>query len=67
MENTGLGGDSRERGRESKILRIAKLVGCPVQFSRSVVSHSLRPHGLQHTRLPCPTPGAYSNSCPLRQ
>ena len=39
-----------------------------VQFSRLVVSDSLRPHGLQHTRLPCPlpTPGAYSNSCPLR-
>ena len=38
-----------------------------VQFSCSVVSDSLRPHGLQHTRLPCPspTPGAYSNSCPL--
>ena len=38
-----------------------------VQFSWSVVSNSLRPHGLQHTRLPCPlpTPGAYSNSCPL--
>ena len=37
-----------------------------VQFSRSVMSYSLRPHGLQHTRLPCPspTPGAYSNSCP---
>ena len=38
----------------------------PNQFS-SVVSHSLRPHGLQHTRPPCPspTPGAYSNSCLL--
>ena len=37
-----------------------------VQFSHSVVSNSLWPHGLQHTRLPCssPTPGAYSNSCP---
>ena len=36
-----------------------------VQFSRSVVSDSLQPHGLQHARLPCPspTPGAYSNSC----
>ena len=35
------------------------------QFSLSVVSNSLQPHGLQHTRLPCPlpTPGAYSNSC----
>ena len=32
------------------------------QFSRSVVSNSLRPQGLQHTRLPCssPTPGVYS-------
>ena len=40
---------------------------CPVQFSRSVVSDSLRPHGPQHARLPCPspTPGACSNSCPL--
>ena len=40
-----------------------------VQFSRSVVSNSLGPHGLQHTRPPCPspTPGAYSNSCPLSQ
>ena len=38
-----------------------------VQFSRSVMSDSLQPHGLQHARLPCPspTPGAYSNSCPL--
>ena len=37
-----------------------------VQFSPSVVSVSLRPHGLQHTRPPCPspTPGAHSNSCP---
>ena len=35
------------------------------QFSNSVMSGSLRPHGLQHTRLPCPspTPRAYSNSC----
>ena len=40
-----------------------------VQFSHSVVSDSLRPHGLQHARPPCPspTPGAYSNSCPLSQ
>ena len=37
-----------------------------VQFSRSVVSNSLQPHGLQHSRPPCPspTPGACSNSCP---
>ena len=38
-----------------------------LQFSRSVVSDSLRPHELQHTRPPCPTatPGAYPNTCPL--
>ena len=38
-----------------------------VQFSHSVMSNSLRPHGLQHTRPSCPspTPGVYSNSCPL--
>ena len=37
-----------------------------VQFSCSVVSDSLRRHGLQHARPPCPspTPGLYSNSCP---
>ena len=37
-----------------------------VQSSRSVVSDSLWPHGLQHARLPCPspTPKACSNSCP---
>ena len=37
-----------------------------VQLSRSVMSDSLRPHGLQHARLPCPspTPGACSDSCP---
>ena len=40
-----------------------------VQFSRSVMSDSLQPHGLQHARLPCPspTPRACSNSCPLSQ
>ena len=39
------------------------------QFCRSVVSNSLQPHGLQHTRPPCPslTPGVYPNSCPLSQ
>ena len=36
------------------------------QFSRSVVSDTLWPHGLQHPRPPCPSPapGIYSNSCP---
>ena len=38
-----------------------------IQLSRSVMSNSLQPHGLQHARPPCPspTPGVYSNSCPL--
>ena len=40
-----------------------------VHFSRSVMSDSLRPHGLQHTRPPCPspTPVVYPNSCSLSQ
>ena len=37
-----------------------------VHFSRSVVSDSLQPHGLQHSRPPCPspTPGVHSDSRP---
>ena len=48
-------------------------MSCPilsfVQFSRSVTSDPLWPHGLQHTKLPCPspTPGACSNSCSSSQ
>ena len=40
-----------------------------VQFSRSVVSDSLRSHGLQHSRPPCPspTPGVHSDSQPSSQ
>ena len=40
-----------------------------VQFSHSVASNSLRPHELQHTRPPCPspTPGVHSNSHPLNR
>ena len=40
-----------------------------VQSSRSVMSDSLQPHGLQPAWLPCPspTPWAYSNSCPSSQ
>ena len=36
------------------------IIFCSVQFSRSVMSNTLQPHGLQHTRLSCPspTPGA---------
>ena len=47
--------------------QVAGLVPLLWLFSSSVVSNSLRPHGLQHARLPCPlpSPGACSNSCPL--
>ena len=40
-----------------------------VQFSRSVVSNSLRPLESRHARPPCPspTPGVHSNSCPSTQ
>ena len=43
--------------------------GCSVQFSRSVVSDSLRPYESQHTRPPCPSPtlGVCSNSCTSRR
>ena len=46
-----------------------KIWSFSVQFSHSVVSNSLQPHGVQHAKLPCPspTPGFYSNSCPLSQ
>ena len=45
------------------------LLCASVQFSRSVVSDSFQPQGIQHGRPPCPspTPGVYSNSCPLSQ
>ena len=46
---------------------ISKFSYIAVQFSHSGVSDSLRPHELQHARLPCPSPvpGACSNSCLL--
>ena len=48
---------------------INRLSGPSVQFSHSVMSDSLQPHGLQHSRPPCPSPapGVHSNSCPLSQ
>ena len=52
--------------RESENLLLFPPTLHSVQFSHSVVSDSLWPHYLQHTRPPCPspTPGVYSNSCP---
>ena len=54
---------------KAKIGAIYCMLIASVQFSHSVMSDSLQPHGLQHTRLPClsPTPGACSNSCPSSQ
>ena len=59
---------SVEWKRTRKKLHSVEITQCDnksLQFSCSVVSDSLQPHGLQHVRLPCPspTPGAYSNSC----
>ena len=53
------------RDQTANIHWIIKKAGS-VQFSRSVMSNSLWPHGLQHARSPCPspTPGVHSNSCP---
>ena len=57
---------SEQKGQRSKI-QIARLSlkFSSVQFSHLVVSNSLRLHGLQHARPPCPslTPGVYQNSC----
>ena len=52
--------------RNGVAIMVNKRVWNAVQFSRSVVSDSLRPHELQHARPPCPspTPGVHSNSCP---
>ena len=54
----------KDRGTWSAALQFSL-----VQFSHSVVSDSLRPHGLQHTRPSCPSPapGVYSNSHPQSQ
>ena len=61
---SSLGNPMDRGGWQSTAHRVAK---SRTQFSHWVVSDSLRPHGLQHARPPCPspTPGVYSNSCPL--
>ena len=53
----------------SRVLTSGGRVRKIVQFSRSVMSTSLQPHGLQHARLPCSssTPQAYSDSRPFSQ
>ena len=51
----------------TEILHSPSKLFSSIQFSHSVVFDSLQLHGLQHARPPCPspTPGVYSNSCPL--
>ena len=55
--------------RNGVAIMVNKRVPNAVQFSRSVMSNSLRPHELQHARPPCPSPspGVHSDSCPLSQ
>ena len=50
-----------KQGSQGKLIHYTS-----VQFSRSVLSDSVRPHESQHARPPgpSPTPGVYSNSCP---
>ena len=52
-----------------RMVDISDIIKGSVQFSHSVMSDSIWPHGLQHVRLPypSPTPGACSNSCPSSQ
>ena len=54
-------------GDTGLILGLGRSILVHCQFSCSVMSNSLRPHGLQHARplCPSPTPVVYSNSCPL--
>ena len=64
MENIGW------LSKRSTVKRTTEVAFNPsVQFSNSVMSDSLLPHELQHTkpRCPSPTPRVYSNSCPLSQ
>ena len=56
------------QGANPGLLHCRQTLYC-LLFSHLVLSSSLRPHGLHHARLPCPSPspGACSNSCPLSQ
>ena len=63
------GKDKQPRIKQVEVMKREFTKFSSVQFSRSVVSDFLWPHGLQHIRLPCPspTPGVCSNSRPLSQ
>ena len=71
LANIGTSAPRRLGWTKLLVLHRFKLLSYPrslgLLFSRSVVSHSLWPHGLQHARPPCPSTSsrACSNSCPL--
>ena len=70
-------GRNRDSDRENRLMDMGGVRGgagredqfSSVHFSCTAVSDSLQPRGLQQIRPPCPspTPGVYSNSCPLSQ
>ena len=65
LQNYGIHGKVKWYRRLEKTFSVSYQIKCAsAQFSRSVVSDSLRPHG--HSRFPCPllSPRACSNSCP---
>ena len=62
--------ESKKVGLKLNIQKTKIMAFGPIsQFSRSVVSDSLRPNESQHARPPCPspTPGVHSDSCPSSQ
>ena len=64
--------DAERRGGRSEVVQLLSgraRTHARILFPRSVMANSLQPHGLQHSRLPCPppTPRACSNSRPLCQ
>ena len=69
LKRQALTGEPNTQWVLSKYSLIPVIKMLSVQFSRSDVSNSLRPRGLQHARLPCPspTPGVYPNTCPSRR
>ena len=76
IDNTGVGEDADWDVHSLKVgmqngtgILEEHMAVSSVQFSCSVISDSLWPHGLQHSRLPCLSlsSGACTNSCPLSQ
>ena len=59
----------RHRNKHRELGKVRRQSQSVSQFSRSIVSDSLRPHELQHARPPCPslTPGVHSDSRPSSQ